>query len=210
MYFYGFYKEQGRVGFEVLRSPSSWLDPQGYDRDLKGLLLGDLARADVDAYILYSIVTDSQSYDYRWGLTYAGAFAILIPKTLWPDRPEYKVEAGTEAIWGKTSQLRSSRQYGVNGEAMLNFGPGGVVPAFAVYGAILGWYRRKLSRLDRLDARVFLAPFIAILFVTGLVADSDNIVFTIVSEGSLIIACLFAASKRRPERNADGVEQHTA
>jgi hypothetical protein len=210
MYFYGFYKESGRAGFEVLRSPAMWLDPQGYERDLKGMLLGDLARADVDAYILYSITTDPKGYDYRWGLTYAGAFAILIPKSFWPDRPEYKVDAGTEAIWGKSSQWRSSRLYGVNGEALLNFGPWGVVPAFAIYGAVLGWYRRKHARLDRLDARIFLAPFVAILFVTALVADSDNIVFTIVSEGSLIFTCLLAASKPRREKSMPAIDQVSA
>ena len=45
MYFYGFYKEQKRASFEVLRTPALWLAPPGYQRDLKHLLLGDLARA---------------------------------------------------------------------------------------------------------------------------------------------------------------------
>ena len=30
MYFYGFYKEQKRASFEILSSPSMWLEPGGY------------------------------------------------------------------------------------------------------------------------------------------------------------------------------------
>jgi hypothetical protein len=198
MYFYGFYKERGREGLEVLRSPTMWVEPKGYGRDFKGLLLGDLARADSNAYILHNLVKDPGDYDYRWGLTYAGALAILIPKAVWPDRPEFKVEAGTEAQLGKTTPWRSSRVYGLSGEALLNFGPAGVIPMFAVYGSVLGWYRRKLSSWDRLDARLYVAPFIVILFVAGLVGDSDNLVFATLTEGALVMAALFFASKRTP------------
>lgn len=196
MYFYGFYKEQGRVGFEVLRSPSLWLEPQGYRRDLKGLLLGDLARADSNAFILHNLIKDSGDYNYRWGLTYAGAFSVLIPKYFWSDRPEYKVDAGTEAQLGKTTPWRSSRVYGLSGEALLNFGPFGVPVLFALLGGLLGWHRRKLRSWEASDSRMFLAPFFAILFVAGLVGDSDNLVFAAVTEGTLVCAAVFAASRR--------------
>lgn len=196
MYFYGFYKERGRVGFEVLRSPSMWLEPKGYSRDLKGLLLGDLARADSNAFILHNLVKDPGDYDYRWGLTYAGALALLVPKYFWPDRPEFKVDAGTEAQLGKIAQWRSSRVYGLSGEALLNFGPIGVPCLFALYGGLLGWHRRKLSSWGESDSRMILAPFLALLFVAGLVGDSDNLVFAAVTEGTLVFAAVFAASRR--------------
>jgi hypothetical protein len=200
MYFYGFYKERGRAGLEVLRSPSMWLEPRGYERDLKGLLLGDLSRADSNAYILHNLVKDHGEYDYRWGLTYVGAFAILIPTSVWPDRPEFKVEAGTEAQLGKTTSLRSARVYGLSGESLLNFGPAGVVPMFALLGAVLGWYRRKLLNWDPADARLLLAPFFTVLFVAALVADSDNLVFAAVTEGALVSTAVFAACRRHVEK----------
>jgi hypothetical protein len=196
MYFYGFYKEQKRESFEILRSPSLWLEPPGYQRDLKHLLLGDLARADSNALILHNLMKDPGDYDYRWGLTYAGAFCILIPKNIWPERPEFTVDAGTEAQQGKVRSWRSSQVYGLSGEALLNFGPLGVVPMFAIFGGILGWYRRKLTSWDALDSRMFLAPFFTILFVTALTGDSDNLVFAAVMEGALVTIAVFVASRR--------------
>lgn len=197
MYFYGFYKEQGRAGFEVLRSPAMWLQPKGYQRDLKGLLLGDLARADSNAFILHNLIKDPDEYNYRWGFTYPEALTLLIPRNFWPDRPEFKVEAGTEAQLGKATPWRSSRVYGLAGEALLNFGPIGVPCMFALLGGLLGWYRRKLGGWGASDARMFLAPLFAILFVGGLVGDSDNLVFAAATEGTLVLAAVFLASKRR-------------
>jgi hypothetical protein len=200
MYLYGFYKEQKRASFEVLRSPALWLEPPGYQRDLKHLLLGDFARADSSALILHNLIKDPGDYDYRWGLTYAGAFCILIPRNIWPDRPEFTVDAGTEAQHGKASSWRSSQVYGLSGEALLNFGPVGVVPMFAIFGAVLGWYRKKLTTWDPLDARMLLAPFFTILFVTALTGDSDILIFAAIMEGALVTATVFASSGRYPSK----------
>jgi hypothetical protein len=196
MYFYGFYKERGRAGFEVLNSPSTWLEPKGYQRDLKGLLLGDLARADTTAFILHNLVKDPGDYSYRWGLTYAGATTILIPKNIWPSRPDFKTDAGTEAQLGKSTPWVSTRVYGLAGEALLNFGPVGVVPAFAIYGCFLGWYRRKFKSWHVSDARMFLAPFWAMLFAFAFVGDSDNLIFAAVTQGAIVTAAVLATSNR--------------
>jgi hypothetical protein len=196
MYFYGFYKEQGRTGFGVIEAPATWLRPQGYQRDIKLLLLDDLARADVNAYMLYNLVKYPKDYDYRWGLTYLGAPTFLVPRFLWPNRPNYKVDAGTEATLGKSSTYDSTRVYGLTGEALLNFGPWGVVPLFVLYGASLGWYRRKLTSWDAEDARTYLAPLVTILFATAFIADSDNVLFLFVVDGSLITAAFLASIKK--------------
>lgn len=198
MYFYGFYKEKKSTALEILRAPSLWVNPEGYQRNLTFLLLGDLARSDSDAFILRNLVSTPDDYDYRWGLTYASGFTVLIPKNLWPDRPEVRVDAGSEALWGKATQLRSSRMYGLGGEAMLNFGPWGVVPMFAVYGALVGWYRRKLASWNGMDARMFLAPFFASILLRGLMYDSDVLLFSVITEASFIILVLSLASKRIP------------
>jgi hypothetical protein len=196
MYFYGFYKEQGRTGFGVIDAPSTWLQPKGYKRDIKFLLLEDLARADVNAYILYNLIKFPTDYQYRWGLTYAGAPLFLVPRNFWPNRPNYKTDAGTEATLGKSSSYYSTRVYGITGEALLNFGPWGVLPMFALYGAGLGWYRKKLKSWDGSDARMFLAPLLTILFASVFVSDSDNILYLFVVDGSLITAALLASVKK--------------
>jgi hypothetical protein len=196
MDFYGFYKEQGRTGFGVVQAPNTWLQPKGYQRDIKYLLLEDLGRADANAYILYNLIKFPGDYDYRWGLTYVGAPSFLVPRTLWPNRPNYKTDAGTEATLGKSSTYVSTRGYGLTGEAMLNFGPLGVLPLYALYGACLGWYRRKLTSWDASDARMFLAPLVTILFVCAFIADSDNVLFLFVVDGSLITAAFLASIKK--------------
>jgi hypothetical protein len=200
MYFYGFYKEQGRTAFGILDSPSAWLQPTGYQRDIKFLLLEDLARADSNAYLLYNLTKFPKDYDYRWGLTYIGAPTFLVPKALWPSRPNYKTDAGTEATLGKSSSLYSTRVYGITGEALLNFGPWGVLPMFVLYGACLGWYRRKLTSWSCSDARLFLAPLVTILFATAFVSDSDNLFYLFAVDGSLI-SVAFVASIRRVRLN---------
>lgn len=196
MYFYGFYKERGREGLEVLLTPAAWLNPQGYLRDYKTLLLLDLARADINAFILHNLVRYPHDYDYRWGLTYAGAMTVMVPRNIWPDRPKFKVEAGTEAQFGKGYRWQSARVYGLSGEALLNFGPLGVPLMFGLFGWAMGWYRRKFLSWEAKDLRLFLAPFATILFLAGLTADSDNIVFAALSQGSLVFLALFLASRR--------------
>lgn len=196
MYFYGFYKERGIEGLQVVQSPEQWLNPEGYTRNYKYLILGDFARADTNAYILHNLVTDPGDYDLRWGTTYLGGLAVLIPRNFWKDRPKHKVDAGTEAQHGKTNRWESSRIYGLTGEAMLNFGPAGVIPVFGIFGWILGVYRRKLLSWDANDARLFLAPFYAILFVLGLTHDSDNLVFEFVTQGTLVFLTIFLTTRR--------------
>jgi hypothetical protein len=197
MYLYGFYKDRGTDAVDVVDSPEIWLEhQQGYQRDLKSMFLGDLARADTDAYLLHNLIKDPEDYDYRWGLTYLGGLSILMPRNFWPDRPEFKVEAGTEAQVGRMAIWRSSRVYGLAGEALLNFGPLGVPPMFALFGALLGWYRRKLHSWEAMDSRLLIAPFFAVLFILGLVMDSDNIVFAAVTKGALIFVAIFVASRR--------------
>jgi hypothetical protein len=196
MYFYGFYKEQGRAGFGVIDTPSTWLQPKGYQRDIKYLLLDDLARADVNAFMLYNLVKYPRDYRYRWGLTYAAAASFLVPRSIWPNRPNYKTDAGTEATLGKSSAYDSTRVYGLTGEAFLNFGPWGVLPMYALYGACLGWYRRKFTGWEASDARLFLAPLVTILFATAFVSDSDNVLFLFVVDGSLITAAFLASVRR--------------
>jgi len=206
MYFYGFYKEQDRLAAEVLRTPAAWLDPRGYSRDLKGLLLEDLARADSNAFVLHTLVKDPEAYNYRWGLTYLGASMILIPHNIWPDRPDFKIDAGTEALLGKATSLTSYRVYGLSGEALLNFGPAGVVPMFVLYGSVLGWYRRKMTGWQLTDARMILAPLFTMWFANALVSDSDNLVFAIVTQGALAIVAITASSVRYPAADSTTAE----
>ncbi|MGH9862829.1 MAG: hypothetical protein ACRD35_05330 [Candidatus Acidiferrales bacterium] len=204
MYFYGFYKERGTEAVEMVMTPGAWTEAPGYLRDYKTLLLLDLARADVNACLLNNLVLFPKAYNYRWGLTYIGAFTVVVPRNLWPNRPEFKKDAGTDALYGKTLSWESRRVYGLSGEALLNFGPLGVAPLWILFGVVMGWYRRKFVSWQKDDTRLLLAPFVTLLFVVRLIGDSDNLVFTAVSEGTLATACLLISSRvlrlqNRPE-----------
>jgi hypothetical protein len=194
MYVYGFYKELGRDAMTLYQQAQLELDEER-GRTWKGLLLGDLARADVQAFLLYRLTTADRDYYYALGRTYIGSIALLIPRRIWPDRPLTKVLEGTEAQYGVGSydpdEWSSSNVYGVAGEAMLNFGPVAVPFAYLMLGLIVGRARGFLSRLDPGDARWLLCPFIVNLCIAVLHADSDNLLFTFVKDGMVPLSVLW-------------------
>jgi hypothetical protein len=128
MYLYGFYKGLRKdvwTVFEAGAIPAEASIKTG--RTLEGMLLGDLGRSDVQAFLLYRLSMPNPDYQYAWGRTYLASATLLIPRALWPDRPPGKVKEGTEAQYGAGSwdedKWNSSLVYGLAGEAMLNFGP---------------------------------------------------------------------------------------
>ena len=133
-------------------------------RSIQALLLGDLARSDVQAYLLYRLYGGERNYKFAWGRTYLGAAASVVPSWIWPNRPETKVREGTEIQYGiypgAHTSLVSTRQYGFAGEAMLNFGPAAVPIFFAAFGAFVGLLRRFLRSWTYPDARLLFLPFL--------------------------------------------------
>lgn len=124
------------------------------------MLIGDLGRADVQAAQFYVATTKPWHYRYRFGSTYPASVVPLIPRKLWPGKPDDsgKVIAGTEMIYGPDayrskrttlSSLRATNIYGLAGEAMLNFGVAGIIPVFGIWGYIVGrirsWVRLGLK-----------------------------------------------------------------
>jgi hypothetical protein len=72
--------------------------------------------------------------------------------------------------------MRSTRIFGLAGEAMLNFGIAGVLPAFFVWGYIVGRIRRKIQSYRFGDTRLLTAPFLISLCFLSLINDMDNLV----------------------------------
>ena len=128
---------------------------------------------------------------------------MCIPRAIWPTKPSGvhgKVGAGTDLQFGEGSyhptRRKSSRVYGLAGEAMLNFGIPGVLLAYPVFGAWLGWYRRKIAGLHPEDARFFLVPVFTMMAFTAAVGDADNTVFAFLKYGSLLSALVFVSCRR--------------
>ncbi len=188
MYAYGFYKSLGTGALTALsegEKPSELGERTG--RTFEGLLLGDFGRADVQAFLLYRLSLPDRDYSYAWGRTYMSTITLMVPRSFWPNRPPSKLKEGTELQYGVGSfdseGWASSREYGIAGEAMLNFGPAAIPPAYLLFGLLVGRLRRFLSKLHLDDVRRFLSPFLVILCFWMLVADSNTMLFVIVKDG---------------------------
>ena len=212
MYFYGFYKSFGSDVFSAYHEGTTEDLDKTSGRTFEGMLLGDLARADVQAFLLYRLSMPNRDYDYAWGRTYLGSIALLIPRRIWPDRPPTKTREGTDVQFGIGSYSEeewvSSKVYGLAGETMLNFGLFGVPFAYLTFGLLVGRLRHFMARLRPGDARWLLCPFFINLTVAVLHADSDNLVFMFIKDGLLPLclvwfACVKVADETRLERSAE-------
>jgi hypothetical protein len=197
MYLYGFYKELGGNAFEALNEGS--LNEKSGRRSFQGMLLGDLGRADVQAFLLHRLWKPDSDYRYAWGRTYLGSIALLVPASIWPNRPPNKTKAGTEALFGAGSydevEWSSSHVYGIAGETMLNFGPFPVPLAYMLFGVIVGRLQRFIWRLQPGDTRLLLSPFLVLTCFSILVADSDNLLFSFIKDGLMPITIVWIGSR---------------
>jgi hypothetical protein len=198
MYLYGFYKDLGEDTWTAYQAGEIDLAASKTGRTLDGLLLGDLGRSDVQAFLLYRLSRPDRDYRYAWGRTYLESATLLIPKAFWPDRPPGKVKAGTEAQYGVGSydehKWSSSLVYGLAGEAMLNFGPIAVPFAYGVFGLVVGVLERFLYTLRHRDTRLLLYPFLVNSCFSMLQSDSDNLLFNFIKGGLVPILVVWFGS----------------
>jgi|HubBroStandDraft_5_1064220.scaffolds.fasta_scaffold39581_2 hypothetical protein len=193
MYVYGFYKAQGVDALGTLQSSDEMhTTANRTGRTFDSTLLGDFARSEIQAYLLYRLV-EVHDYDYAGGDTYLGAFLVMVPKTLRPDWVPSKVQKGTEALYGRgeysPEYLRASQVYGLAGEAMLNFSPFAVPLGFAVLGFVVV-KTRALQLTDCNDARRLLLPFYVTACILILNSDLDNIIVFFLTTAVPVLAVL--------------------
>jgi hypothetical protein len=207
MYFYGFYKQAGVGAFEAIDDPSKLeVMKEKSGRTLDTVLLGDMARTEIQSYLLYRLWTVAE-YDYGYGTTYLEAFDILIPRYLWPSRPDGKVRKGTEALNGRdvynARTFRSSQVYGLTGEAMLNFSPIFAPLSFFVLAVVVA-KSRSLMLADQNDMRWLLVPILANGIVLVLTGDLDNLLMFFLTVGLCPLVLLRASCRIVPRLS--GVE----
>ena len=201
MFGYGLYKADGLAGLSALFAPSRAREIANTSgRTFHATLLGDLGRADVQAYLLYRLENGGAS-QRAWGRTYLGDVAILIPRRVLRDRPAGKQKEGTNLLYGRGSYESgesSRRVFGIAGEAMMNVGAVGIPIAYFLWGAFVGVLRRAYYGLRRADARLLMLPFLLNFALILLIGDGDNAVFFLVKEGSLPFLVLFLATRSVP------------
>jgi hypothetical protein len=212
MYFYGFFKFGGPETVQQLISDPSGLDyyesnlATGDEFGVEAVLLGDLSRADVQTYILYSLINPRFSYRYRLGTTYLAAGLSWIPRRLWPYRLPPVQEAYMELLYGPGTyipQIRTShRVYGLAGEAMLNFGIWAVPLVYGIYGLVVGGLRRRLDVwYANNDARLFIAPLLLVISTIAVTSDFQNLVFFLFKHTGVYLTLVFLAISRNNARD---------
>lgn len=208
MYVMGFYKAVGLDFVEVLQNPSAAARlEEETNRTFRAALLSDLSRAEIQPYLLYALADPFTEYRYRWGSTYIGGLFTPVPSALWPAKPPTKVEAGSEAQYGSASfsqsgTLRSSRVYGLAGEAMLNFTPLAAPFAFVALGLVVGWVRTRFAAWPPDDARRLLLPLLLLLCFIVLTSDSDLVTVFLVQQGLVTFLVIWLSSPRRRQQAA--------
>lgn len=206
MYGYGLYKNMGTDVVEIASGDRTVEEVStSTGRDLPTLILGDLGRADIQALVLDRMLTGQGEPGY--GSTYLAGPALLVPRSLLPDRPVGKLRVGTDVLYGTgvydASEGRwATRVYGLAGEGMLNFGPAGGVLAFLALGVMVrrarAWYAR--ARTSGNLVVLLLTPPVCLVTVLILSSDSDNlVVFLLQRLAPLGVVVLLAwLLRRRP------------
>lgn len=204
MYLYGFYKSYGDQVLRVYEESGGVSElSQRTGRTVEHLLIRDMSRADVQAFLVFRLLADDVPYDLTWGTTYAEAVPrALVPRSLWSDRPAVprKAMAGARIHFGGPNPYGDglSKVYGLAGEGLLNFHIPGALLAFCALGVAMGIYRRALATWPAYDARLFMAPFMANWFLTALIGDVDNLItFTMTKAAFPMLILLLVTVRRR-------------
>jgi hypothetical protein len=161
-----------------------------------------MSRVNVQSYLLHRIQRPNSDFRPSLGRTYFASLTLLVPKSIWPNRPANKVQEGTDALYGaETYRLArgtkvSSRVYGLAGEAMINFGPWAIPCSFLFLGLLVAGLCRAMAVWPSDDARWLVAPILINLCLVLLVADSDNLLFFFVKNGFLPFLAVYFGSVR--------------
>lgn len=178
------------------------------DSDIQRILLVDLGRTDIQAFLLYRMMRPESDYELSWGRAYFGDMAIVLPRSIWKgvfgmERPPHRVMEATNLMYGKGSYIpgifESPKVYGLAGEALLNFGPAFVPFSFIVLGFAVGLVRRLLHTLDHTDSRILLYPVFVNLCFTILTADLANVLsFTMRDITLPLVIVVISSAWKRP------------
>jgi hypothetical protein len=204
LYFYGFYKARGIEAVLLLKKGeiTTLIEETKHQRNLPLLLLEDLSRIGVQSLILNRLTERPTDYHLRWGSTYLSAILSIIPSKLRPFSLPGKVEAGTEILYGSAPGAlrgyRSSRVYGLAGEAMLNFHIPGMLIAYLLWGILLGRYRKWVKTLKKGDSRFLLVGFLSIVLTLIIpIGDADNLLPSYLPPFLILTIFTFMVSVRK-------------
>jgi hypothetical protein len=202
VYCYGLYKGAGTEVVDIARGTRTVEEVSSETgRGLPTVLLGDLARADMQALVLDRQLAGGS--EWGSGSTYLAAPLSLVPGSPANGGPRDKSAVGTAALYGTGAYeagARAERVFGLAGEAMLNFGPLGGLLSFTVLGLFLRFARRCYTRaVQGVDlAPKLVCPVLCAITVILLTADLDNILAFVVGKALPLVLVVWCAMTREP------------
>ncbi len=218
MNIYGFFKKLGTKGLEIFRTEGFAAAAHESGITIRGILIGDLSRANVNAYMAYVLVEKPYPYRYRWGKTIVGDILVQFP--MWIYRNSFnttgtsgKMKAGTDLMMGEGHYdpgnpfSKSRYVYGLIGQVMLNFGILPIPLAFIILGYCVGRFRRAMLNWKPYDLRFFFAPVAAHLLTMVLEYDLENQLNTLIFSVSLPLVVVWLISDRLPRGLVDEQEE---
>ena len=199
------YKAGGLRSMRLFESGADFSDlERKTGRSTESMVLADLGRSDMQAFLLKQSLNRDLEYDFGLGRTYYATLTRIIPSFVWTDRPLLKPFEGTEIQWGKGSydplNRVASYVYGMAGEAILNFGPYGVPFVFLVWTWIVARGRKWILTMNPNDVRRLLSPLVSLICFLILNSDSDNIFFATFKFGTVPAVLLYICSTHVPIR----------
>ncbi len=217
MNIYGFFKHLGIEGLQILKSEGWAVAAQESGISTKGILVGDLSRSDVNAYMAYVLVKKPYDYDYRWGKTIWGDILLQFPIWIYPNHYNRlgaggKMIAGTDIMMGRgylkpnDPFTRSRYVYGLTGQVMLNFGILPIPLAFILLGYCVGRFRRAFLNWKPYDMRLFITPVIIYLLIMLLTNDFNNQINGVIFMFSLPFAAVWLISQKLSRDEVDQLE----
>lgn len=191
-YAYGFYKSLGaEAGAALLDQAVRSGLAEDFNRTGEDVVLGDLSRAAVHGLLWERLVTRDAA-DLGNGRTYLAALTLWLPAgTLAEPLPSKSVVGSAienNVTIASARQLPATRQYGISGEAALNFGIVGFIIGPLVYVLAVGILQRRESlSLLRGSAQGLLASrLLATLLVSVMLSDLDNWIVLLVRLSPLL------------------------
>lgn len=206
---YSFYKFGGVERFNRALNEGVATVAERSGRGWRQALIGDLSRANVHAQMAFVTLAQPYPYDYRLGTTVLGDILVQFPRWIWTNSyndtgDSGKEIAGTELLKGPGSfnqhdpYSQSRFQYGLSGQAILNFGVWAIPAAFALWGLIVGWFRGWIATLPPFDLRLLAAPALINLIFLALIYDFNNLIYFVIFRISLPMAAVWLISYWMP------------
>lgn len=97
----------------------------------------------------YSMVTRYPSqYDYMMGITFLYSLVIMIPRALWPSKPDNPVRDMIEHSLSKTARISGTAVANI-GEYYANFGVIGIIACMFIFGRITSWLKLMIFDYDK-------------------------------------------------------------